>query len=380
MVSGFTNPQDHEWDNLYLSQEDVTLLMHEDSADTRINVLDKISRNYNAHKFSEREQQFAEEIFRLLMRDTELRVRQILAEKIKDNDSVPRDIMLHLAKDTEQVAIPVLQASSVLSDADLVHIVENSRQISKLVAISKRHTLSERVSHALIETHYPQVVRSLLDNESAEIPSKDHDIILQEFHDEPSILETMAKRGTLPLAAAEKLVGMVSESVAAALAEKYNIDSRQLGQQTRDHLTLDLMPLGSSDEEIETAITQMIAYDRLSPSIILTSLCRGHLRFFEIALAKLARIPKANARKLIRDRGSLGFQALYHKTKLPESTFDAVRLLLHSIIDAEQDGEKPGTPHYANVVVERMLQRAGGREIENLPYILALVRQSVSSH
>lgn len=378
MCPGFTSSSEDDWSDIYLSSDDVSLLMREDSPDTRINVLEKISKSYNARTFSAREQQFAEEIFRLLMHDTELKVRQILANKIKDNPDIPRDIVVHLSKDVTSVSVPLLEASKVLSDADLVHIIESSREVSKLMAISRRDDVSQRVSHALVESHYPQVVTSLLNNEKADIPTKDYDLILEQFKNEPSVIDTMATRKALPLPVVEKLVGVVSESIAGTLAEKYGIDAGTLGQHARDHLTLELMSYDSSDEEIEAAVMQMIAYERLSPSIILTALCRGHLRFFEIALAKLARIPKSNARKLIRDRGSLGFQALYMKTKLPESTFEAVRILLHSVVDAELAGERPGSSHYVNVIVERMLQRAAGREIENLPYILALVRQSIA--
>lgn len=378
MSPSYTSRAD-DLSDIYLSSEDVDLLMREDSADARLNVLEKISKSYNEHKFSAREQQFAEEIFRLMMRDAELRVRQILAHKVKDNKEIPRDIVLHLAKDVEQVSLPILQASSVLSDADLVRIIEDSREMSKLIAISGREQVSPRVSSALVETNYPQVVSSLLRNENAEIPQKDYEHILSEFSHEASIISAMVKRGTLPMPVVERLVGMVSESVASDLSLRYEIDRKELGQHARDHLTLELMPHNSSDEEIEVTISQMMAYDRLTPSIILTSLCRGYLRFFEIALAKLARIPKSNARKLIRDKGSLGFQALYQKTGLPDSMFEAVRLLLQAVIDAEIEGVPIGNTHYSNTLVERMLQRTGGREIENLPYIMALVRQS-SSH
>ena len=378
MCPSYTNRSADDLSDIYLSSEDVELLMKEDSVDARVSVLEKISQSYNEHKFSAREQQFAEEIFRLMMRDAEVRVRQILSERVKENPEIPRDIVLHLAKDVDQVSIPVLQVSRVLSDADLVRIVESSREMSKLLAISNRETISSRVASALVDTHYPQVVSSLLKNENADILPKDYNTILSEFHREESIISAMVNRGSLPMPVVEKLVGMVSGSVATQLAARYDIDTQGLDQHARDYLTLELMPHNSTDDEIEATISQMIAYDRLTPSIILSALCRGYLRFFEIALAKIARIPKSNARKLIRDKGSLGFQALYQKTKLPDSMFEAVRLLLHAVIDAEQTGEPIGTPHYCNILVERMLQRAGGREVENLPYIMALVRQSVA--
>ncbi len=207
-----------------LSQEDVDLLITEGSADARVNVLEKISSHYTNKTFHEREFMFAEQIFRLLMKDTEIKVRQALAQRVKNNPDIPRDIVLHLAKDVEQVAMPVLEMSQVLSDADLIQIIDNSRGIGKLIAIAKRDRVSDRVSHALVETHYPQVVKSLLDNSEAHISDQDYAKILEDFSHEEVITHTLAGREQLPFHIVEKLIHHVSENLAAQLEEKYKID------------------------------------------------------------------------------------------------------------------------------------------------------------
>ena len=76
--------------------------------------------------FAGREREIAEQIFRLLVKDTALAVREALAARIKNNPEIPRDIVLHMAADVEQVAVPVLEASAVFSDADLVRALMGS--------------------------------------------------------------------------------------------------------------------------------------------------------------------------------------------------------------------------------------------------------------
>ncbi len=139
-----------------------------------------------------------------------------------------------------------------------------------------------------------------------------------------------------------------------------------------------MVPYDASDEEIAATVAQMLKHDRLSPSIILSSLCRGHLRFFETALAQLANLPIVNARRLVRDRGPLGFQAIYHKTGLPESMFQAVRILLHVVLETDHATATPGSQNYSNQLVQTILVHAGNEDIENLSYIIALVRQSAA--
>ena len=86
---------------------------------------------------------------------------------------------------------------------------------------------------------------------------------------------------------------------------------------------------------------------------------------------------KLNAEKLIFDKGGLGFKAIYERTEMPESLFEAVRLLLRVVQELDGDEALPGSLLYANRVVERLLAHAGDEEIQNLPYIMALVRQNV---
>lgn len=367
--------------SFHLSASDVEMLLRDDSADTRVKVLEKVSSEYNSETLRPSEAVVAEQIFRLMMKDVEVRVREVLARNVKGNPSIPRDIILHLAKDIETVAMPVLEASEVLSDADLIQIVESSREVGKLVAISKRPRVSSRVSDSLVETHYPQVVKSLLSNKGAQISEESYTQIIEEFSNDSAITEAMVKRAKLPVRVVEKLIQHVSVSLAQELQNKYHIGAASIqaeAKETREEATLSMLSADMPQSSLDELAMQMLANGRLTPSIILTALCRGHLGFFETALSKLARIPVVNVRKLLLDRGALGFPALYEKTGLPESLKEAVRILLSVVRELQGNGQSPGTVNYANRVVEQLLSYAGEREVDNLPYIIALIRQNVA--
>jgi uncharacterized protein (DUF2336 family) len=366
---------------MILTSSDVERLLKDDSADARLDVLDKVSVNYNEQRFAESERNVAEQIFRLLMKDTHLKVRENLAQRIRENPEIPRDIILHLASDHERVSIPVIEVSEVLSDADLINIIDSSREVSKLMAISKRPTVSGRVSDALVETSYPDVVSSLVSNEGATISPRTYDRIIDEFAREPEVMQSIVSRAHLPVAVVEKLISHATEQVADELKKKYKLTDEQIRKDTagtREDTTLKMLDYEDDPEAIAALIEQMAQEGRLTPSIIMTALCRGQHFFFIASLAHLAHIPYANAEKLVHDKGELGFKALYERTEMPESMFEAVRLLLNVVRDLEGSGAQPGSLLYANRVVERILALAGNREVENLPYIMALVRQNVS--
>ena len=366
-----------------LTASDVERLLKDDSPDSRASVLEKVAKHYNAEGFAERERDIAEHIFRLLMKDTALRVRETLAERLKENPNVPRDIVLHLASDVDTVALPVLAVTEVLSDSDFVKIIEATRDLDKLLTISQRSDVSERVSDALVDTKYPDVITSLLTNDGATIAERSLSKIVDDFRGEPSVITAMAERQQLPITLVERLVNEASAAVAEQLKAKYKLSDEQVDSDaaaSHDDIMLRMLKHDLPDDEVMALVRQMASLERLTPSLVMTALCRGQLNFFTAAMAHYAQVPLPNARKLISDSGEHGFRGLYGKSGLPDSMFDAIRLILQVVKSMDGGEAIPGSLIHANQLVQNVLVAADGRDIEYLPYFLALIRQNIARH
>jgi uncharacterized protein (DUF2336 family) len=134
--------------NKSLTEAEHAKLLSDTSDETRAKTAAKIAQN----------------IFRIMGKDTEVRVREALSQNLKEKPNVPHDIAVSLAKDVDSVSLPVLQFSEVLSDADLIEIVR-SQDPAKPVAIAQRSSVSEFVSSVLVDTENSDVVMSLVSNE-----------------------------------------------------------------------------------------------------------------------------------------------------------------------------------------------------------------------
>lgn len=363
-----------------LSQDDVRRLLSESDGSSRAEVATKIAGAHSSGDFKETELLVAEQIFRLLLRDTEVQVRAALAEGLKNDKNAPKDVIKSLAADEADVAMPVLESSEVLDDADLLEIVSGHEEITKHIAIANRKNVSNAVSAALVETENPDVVNHLVKNEGAEISDTSYKKIITDHSGSEDIVSNVVQRANLPAAVVENLLSIVSETVADELKSKYKGASQQLEQESqkaRENMTLKLLDTAVDPEEVQQLVDQMHASGRLSPSIILTALCRGNFAFFEVSLAKMTGIPASNARRLINDKGALGFKSLYEKAGLPESMFEPCRLVLDVMHEMDQQNElRPGNINFANRVVEKLFVKAQGRDVENLAYIIALIRQN----
>jgi len=106
-----------------LKEEDVARLLANPSGETRADIAGKIAAQHANLSVGERK--MAEDIFRVMCKDAEVRVREALSRQLKENPLVPHDVALALAKDVDAVSLPMLQFSDVLSDEDLVEIVKS---------------------------------------------------------------------------------------------------------------------------------------------------------------------------------------------------------------------------------------------------------------
>ncbi len=359
---------------LELDAHDVERLLTEETPDVRIDVLKKIAESHNKKKYSQNELQLAEQVFRLLVKDTEISVRETLAMMLKDNPNIPRDIIIALARDADSVALPIIEYSTLLTDNDLIALIHSAKHANKLSAIARRKHVSEPISIALVETRNSTIISQLLKNLGALIPESLYQNIIRDHSKIKDVMDAVAERPGLPVTIVEKVISLVSDTLADRLRNHYNISATAIAheaEKTREVATLKLID-GQHTHEVEKLVDQLQAFGRLTPSIILTSLCRGNLYFFETSLARLSNIPVRNAQLLIHDKGGLGFKALYGKAALPDKFFGACKLLLSIVADMQRTGQKIDS----NLLVQNLISQSSGKNIDNLSYIIALIRQT----
>ncbi|HLJ64755.1 MAG TPA: DUF2336 domain-containing protein [Stellaceae bacterium] len=153
-----------------LTRWTVDKMIEETSWTQRAKLLERIATRFVEGTLDALEWSIATDVFRVALYDGEPLVRRVLAEAVKDAVDLPRDILLGLISDVAEVAIPVLGASPLLSDDDLL-VIACASSIQHRLAMASRASISERVSDALCRCGEPIVVAQLLANEGAAIGS-----------------------------------------------------------------------------------------------------------------------------------------------------------------------------------------------------------------
>ena len=362
-----------------ITREDIELLVREPSSAMRLRICEKISDGYNSGAYTDGETKLANEIFRLLLKDTEMKVRLLMAESLKSNMQVPHDIIWALANDRHEVAVPVLEYSHVLSEDDLVAIVRATREHPKLKAVAKRDSISRQLAHALIEKADYEITRDLISNKGASIADTSIDMVLEEFARDHSVLEELVLRGGLPYAFAERLFSTVSDTLKKQLTRKYRLNQHVVEEATvgaRETAMLQFISPWMSQHDINHLVDEMHHNKRLSDSVIIRSLCIGDLRFFETAIAKRVGVPVSNARILLIDPGPLGFKALYDSSGLPASFYDAVRTMLKIALEETQYGNYR-TNDFGAQMVGKIRAAGYDQTVENMETLLQMIGRAI---
>lgn len=368
-------------DRKTLSQSDVERLLKDPSGDARANAAAKVASQFDAGELSGDERGIAEDIFKIMVRDTEVRVREALSANLHRCGHLSRDVAKALAQDVASVSLPVIQFSNVLSDEDLIEVIRTD-DLEKQKAVARREIVSIPVSTALVDTSKEEVVSTLVSNEGAEISDDSLEKVVNEFGDRPTVNAPLAMRATLPVAVAERLVNLVSDGLREHLVANHDLPAETLSDvilHTREKATLDLVGPDAKESDVRELVSLLYRKERLSPTIILRSLCLGDIGFFEASVAILARVPITNARRLIHDKGENGLKAVLDQSKLPKDLYPAFMAAVEVWHDTDFDGGVNDRERFKRRLIERILTNfsdPGSKFGEaNIEYLLGKLSQ-----
>ncbi len=364
-----------------LSKADVDRLLRDPSIDTRAVVATKVAQQVGRGALSDEERSIAEDIVRVLTRDAAIRVRQALADQLKESRSVPHDVAVALANDVDSVSLPILTHSLVLSDDDLIEIVRCSGA-TKQAAIARREHVSSSVAEAIVAADEPAAVATLVANEGAVLKEETLQHLLDRHAGDELISAPMASRANLPVTVLERLVTAASAGIREMLARRNDLPSHlasDLVLNTRERATASLLSPSSPAAEALQLAQHLQRARRLTPSLIIRAICLGDLAFTEAAFAVLADIPVHNARLLIYDAGPLGFKAIYERCRLPAEFFELFRIGMQVAQQTDFDGGENDRERHRRRTLERILTQYDKIGPEDLDYLLGKLRAATEA-
>lgn len=339
------------------------LLARDDDVDVRSGLATKIAAM--APELSATEQKKIRKsthaALELLAQDQIKIVRRVLSDALSDIPEAPHDIIRTLARDLEiEVSGPILENSPVLSDRDLVEIIEESPTGGAVNAIAKRDGLEETVADAIVATDNISAITDLLDNDSAQIREQTLDDLIDKAAGVELWHKPLVARATLPNGAAERMARYLADNLITELQQRADLDESSLAMvksALSDRFGDDLdgvdlnREVAPAQDFLQTEppmdmIMRLYNARKLDAKMVARAMTSGDHGFVFAALLIRASMPIDVGRKMFQEKNPKGIVALCWKATFPMAMCIQIqqrlgRLPPGQVIMADEAGNYP---------------------------------------
>ena len=344
------------------------LLARDADDDVRCQLAGKIGRLYPKTSAAEKTamRRAVLDVIEVLASDQTSRVRAIVSDALKDIPDIPHHLAIQLANDPVlQVCVPVLEYSPVLTNEDLVALIQSAPVQGALSAISRRKTVDEPVSDAIAAADDRDAITELLANQGAQIREETLDMLIDRAPGTVAWHAPLVTRPDLPAGPAQRIAGFVAQSLLDTLRKRADLSpetlsaienaiARRLGD-ARDKPeegqegTVGSIPLSRREKESRQMAIDMFKDGKLDEQAIRRAVTQADKRFVGTALALMCDIGEETVSRIFAQKSSKGIVALCWKAGLGmqmamQMQFTIGRIAPGSVLKGTVSGEFPMTP------------------------------------
>lgn len=339
-----------------------------------------LARAWIFSDLSEDDRAAAEGALLMLLDDPSPLVRQAMAEVFANCASAPAAIIEALAVDQPSVALPVLEYSPLLIDADLVDMVATGNSEIQC-AIARRIHLPASVCAAIAEVGSPASALELIENPYAELAPFSWDRIVERHGHLAAIRESMLVLEDLPAATRLALVAKLTDTLTQFVVARQWLSAERAERVAGEAMARSTVNIAarSRGDEMRALVQHLRATGQLTVGLILRALLSGNLDLFDHALVELSGLPLSRVSALVYDGGGASLNALLTRAGLPESTFPAFRAALEARNQIGFVGTVGGATRLRRRMVERVLTICETDTASSEPLLILLRRFATES-
>lgn len=214
-------------------------------------------------------------------------MRAALAYGLLHAESAPRTVILSLLRDYSVISRAVLQYSPVLVDADLAPLVRRG-EISDLLAIAQRKTLSARIVALILEADVRDVSLHLMRRVDITAPAEVLAVFAAHYSDDAQMSGALLARKGLPAQARLALIRAVAERLRTCRVVAGALPADRINKLLLDSLDTAVSVIGEASENSPDFVDDLVDADHLNTRTLLHALINGRVLFFADCIGHLA--------------------------------------------------------------------------------------------
>ena len=212
--------------------------------------------------------------------------RARLSARLAAKDWVPVALVVELSQDELEIARPIITASSLLTDDDLLEILSGTT-LEHHIALAMRPALSPAVISAILTQNEPLVLTALATNDAVDLSRPDLLRLVQASRQFASLRAPLARHPLMTAPMAEMMLAWVGTSLRSSLINRF-------------HLSHKALPIVSDQTEMDQRLAdRLMASGNLHPSAVLRALREDQPSLFMAVLARLSDIDLVAVRRMV---------------------------------------------------------------------------------
>lgn len=292
-------------------------------------------------------------IFLNLVVEAERDMRRRLAEKLANAEWAPAALVNVLALDDIEVARPIIAASPVLKDEDLVRLLLEAT-IEHQIEVARRPCLGRPVVAAILRQGEPAVLTALAGNPTADLAGDDMRELVAEARRIAALRAPLAHHPKLTSELALQLYVWLGQAMRQALTERFRLDSDALdaaiaetvreahgGVQPTDQRPVVVAREGEREEMERRLIEKLHGAGQLRPGYLVRALREGRLSLFAAALAKLRDMELCQVHAILEAGTPDGLRLACAEVGIDRSVFPTILQMVRQLNGGRPASEAP---------------------------------------
>lgn len=227
-----------------------------------------------------------DEILWPLVTQADPAVRARLSARLAAKDWAPVALIVALSRDEFAIAQPIIAASPLLTDEDLLEILAGTT-LDHHMAVANRSALTPSVIGAILGQDEPLLLTALSSNDAVNLSRDNLFHLVQASRRFASLRAPLARHPRLTAPMAETLLAWVGPSLRASLIKRF-------------HLSCKTYPLASDQSEMNQRLAEKLMMSgNLHPSGLLAALREDQGSLFMAGLSRLTGVGLDHVQKIL---------------------------------------------------------------------------------
>jgi uncharacterized protein (DUF2336 family) len=303
---------------------------------------------------SQRETELFDEILCSLATEVPIELLAEVSDRFADAPNAPRRLIQQLANEPIEVAQPVLRRSTLLSDEDLVRVI-NARSQEHIRAVAERDAVSTFVADAIADRGDDATLDTLMRNQGARLSRRAMEIVVDRAHENPALHDSVVARKDVPLELVNELYFKAEARLRAAILKRNaSVDPVELEQalnRARVRVTDSVRRQNLRLADLQAKAKEMQAAGELNGRNLLALHREGRTELFLCCLGLWTGLDYEIVRLLMENRDLDGLAMICRATEIERPLFVSLACLCDGGPEGMRRAEEYGRL-YAAVPVE----------------------------